>query len=165
MTPRHDSMRGWFAAELHDAMAKDVRIWLLTADLGFGMWDTARDNFPERFVNVGASECCMIGAGVGLALSGKIPFCYSISTFLLYRPFEWHRNYLQHEGIPVRLVGSGLDNDYKHDGITHHAYDTKAVLALFPRIKTYFPATKEEVPDMLRAMIDTDEPSFICLRR
>lgn len=165
MTPAHDSIRGWFAASLHEAMSRDERIWLLSGDLGFKMLDKIRDDFPERFRNVGASEQLLIGAGVGLALSGKIPFVYSITSFLLYRPFEWIRNYLQHEGIPVRLVGSGLNDDYKHDGITHQTYDAKAVLELFPRISRYYPAYKTEVPYMVEKMIANDEPSFICLRR
>lgn len=107
----------------------------------------------------------MVGAAVGATLSGRIVFCYSITPFLLYRPFEWHRNFLQHEGVAVRLVGSGLDNDYAHDGITHHAYDAKAVLSLFPRIQTHFPTDKSEIPGIVQAMIETDEPSFLCLRR
>ena len=115
MTPKHDSIRGWFAAALHDEMEKDDRIWLLTGDLGYGMLDQIRDDFPERYLNVGASEQLLIGAGVGLALSGKIPFCYSITTFLIYRAFEWHRNYLNHEKIPVMLIGSGYEDDYSHD--------------------------------------------------
>ena len=84
MTPKHDSIRGWFAAALHDEMEKNDKIWCLTGDLGYGMLDKIRDDFPKRFVNVGASEQLLLGAGVGLALSGQIPFCYSITTFLVY---------------------------------------------------------------------------------
>ncbi len=167
MKPTHDSIRGWFAAALHDQMEKDDRVWCLTSDLGYGMLDQIRDDFPDRFVNFGASECLMIGAAVGLALEGKIPFCYSITTFLLYRPFEWIRNYVNHEKIPVRLVGSGMDKDYAHDGISHqpsgdefwHYFD------LFRNIETYIPTEKETVPTMVDKMVMRDQPSFICLRR
>lgn len=165
MTPKHDSIRGWFAAALHEEMSKDDRIWLLTGDLGFLMLDSIRDDFPDRFVNVGASEQLLIGAGVGLALSGKIPFCYSITTFLLYRPFEWIRNYVNHERIPVRLIGSGWADDYKHDGITHQPHEGRQVLSIFPNIAKYFPVTKEEVPMCVENMIKMNEPSFLCLRR
>lgn len=165
MTPKHDSIRGWFAAALHDEMEKNDKIWLLTADLGYGMLDQIRDDFPERFVNVGASEQLMIGAGVGLALSGKIPFCYSITTFLIYRPFEWLRNYLWYEDIPVFLIGSGMDNDYEHDGISHQPYEIKRVLNVLPNIEQYYPEEKESVPICLRTMIEQAKPAFMCLRR
>ena len=165
MKPKHDSMRGWFFAALHEEMSKDDRIWLITADLGYGALDSIRDDFPNRFINAGASEQAVVGISVGLALLGKIPFVYSITPFLLYRPFEWHRNYLNHERIAVKLVGTGLDRDYEKDGITHHAEDAKQVLACLPNIKCFWPATKEECPAALQAMLTNGQPSFIALRR
>lgn len=161
----HESQRGYFSKALYRAMAENDRIWLVTADLGFGVLDPMRDDFDERFLNTGASEQVAMGICVGLALEGKIPFLYSITSFLLYRPFEWIRNYLNHEQIPVKLVGSGFGDDYKHDGFTHHTYDAKRTLALFPCIQTFFPDTKEQVPDYLKKMIENDLPSFLCLRR
>jgi transketolase len=158
-------MRGWFAAVLHEEMLKDSRIWCLTGDLGYGALDLIRDDFPDRFVNVGAAENLLVGAGVGLALKGKVPFLYSITPFLLYRPFEWLRNYLHHEKIPVRLVGSGVDDDYKLDGISHHCFEAKQVLSCVPNIACYWPEHKESIPEMVHSMIQFSEPSFIALRR
>ncbi len=165
MKPTHDSIRGWFAAALHDEMEKDDRIRVIVADLGYGMFDKLRDDFPDRSVNTGASEQLAVGIGVGMALSGLKPFVYSITTFLLFRAFEWHRNYLNHENIPVRLVGSGRDDDYKHDGITHQPYEMMRVMNLFPRIQPYEPTQKDFVPEIVRHMVTHDEPAFICLRR
>ena len=161
----HDSMRGWFGRAFYEKMSYDPNIWLLTADLGYGLLDNHRDDFPERYINLGASEQTMIGAACGLVLSGKIAVCYSITTFLLYRPFEWIRNYVNHEKIPVKLVGSGMMNDYAHDGFTHQPWELHKVLECFPRIKTYFPYSKEEIPEIVRDMIYNDQPSFLCLRR
>lgn len=158
-------MRGWFAAELYDAMAKDDRIWCLTGDLGFGMLCKIKVDFPKRFLNVGASEQLLLGTGIGLALEGKIPFCYSITTFLLYRSFEWIRNYVNHESIPVRLIGSGYEDDYKHDGITHQPWEVREVMKLFPKIISRFPEDKVLIPGIVQAMIEINQPSFLCLRR
>lgn len=161
----HQSQRGYFAFALYAAMLSNERIRVVTADLGYKVLDFHREDFPDRFLNTGASEQAAAGICVGMAMEGLIPIFYSITSFLLYRPLEWHRNFLQHEGIPVRLVGSGLDDDYKHDGITHQTFDAKDFLKLFPRIQTHFPTDKEEVAPMLQTMIDTNEPSFLCLRR
>ncbi len=167
MTPTHDSIRGWFAAALHDEMEKDDQIRLIVADLGWGMWDAVRDDFPDRFVNTGASEQLAVGIGVGMALSGLKPFVYSITTFLLFRAFEWHRNYVNHENIPVRLVGSGMDKDYAHDGISHQpsSYELRTISQVLPNIQHYIPAEKHYVPEMVINMVARNEPSFICLRR
>ena len=76
-------MRKLFAKMLHKEMGKNKDICLITADLGYGLWDSIRRDFPERYYNVGSAEQLMIGLAVGLAMEGKIPFAYSITSFLL----------------------------------------------------------------------------------
>jgi len=63
--------------------------------------DKIREDYPQRFLNTGAIRQAMMGIAVGLALEGKIPFVYTNLPFLLYRPFETLRNYVDHERIPV----------------------------------------------------------------
>ena len=162
---RHDSQRGWFAYELYQQMRRDDDIWVITGDLGYGMLDNIRDTFRDRFVNCGASEQAMMGIACGLALEGKKPFVYSITTFLLYRPFETIRNYINNEGIPVRLVGSGRDKDYVHDGFSHWSEDAGEILGCLPNINTLWPAEKEEIPNLVAQMVKEDKPWFISLRR
>ncbi len=148
-------------------MQKNSDIILITADLGYGLFDRHRDDMPNQFYNVGASECLAVGAAVGLALENKIPFVYSITSFFMFRAFEWVRNYVNHEKIPVRLVGSGVEKDYAHDGITHQPSlkELNLCFAAFPNIETYMPDEKTEVPTMVDKMVMRDQPSFICLRR
>lgn len=163
--PLHDSIRGWFGRALYMEMQENPNIVLIVADLGYKLFDLHQQDFPDRFINTGAAEQSAVGFAIGLALSGKIPIVYSITSFLIYRAFEWHRNFLQHEGIPVRLIGSGLEDDYKHDGITHQTFDVKEVMKQFWAIDTYYPDNKEMIPEIVKKMIETDKPSFLCLRR
>lgn len=165
-------MRKTWAKCLEAKMAENENIYLLTADLGYGLLDDLLKKFPDRVLNVGASEQAAVGIAVGLALSGKIPFVYSITNFVLYRPFEFIRNYLASEGIPVHLVGSGRDKDYAHDGISHWSEDAKDVLEALNKvsrqdkgIKSYFPQEKEEMSAILDEIITLDQPSFTSLRR
>ncbi len=164
----HDSIRGWFGRALYEEMAKDESIRLISVDLGYGLFDAHRDDFPDRFTNTGASEQLAVGIGVGMALSGLKPFVYSITTFLLFRAFEWHRNYINHENIPVTLVGSGVDKDYAHDGISHQpSWDNEIQQCadMFPNLSFTTPTIKEMIPSNLRYFIEIPKPRFICLRR
>jgi transketolase len=157
--------RRYFADLLHVEMEKNDRIWICVGDLGFKMWDEIRRDFPNRFVNVGAAEQLLLGVGVGLALEGKQPICYSISSFLLYRPAEWIKNFLMNENIPVKLVGSGLDNDYKDDGFTHHIFQYEDILDDL-RL-SYFCPRKEEsaLQDCFVKFMAYQGPAFLGLRR
>lgn len=161
----HDSIRGWFAGELHRWMEVSPDLIVVSGDLGFGMWDQVRKDFPNQFINVGAAELAGMGIAVGLAEEKKVPIFYSITTFALSRPFEVIRNYIAHENIPVKIIGSGRDFDYEHDGWSHHSPDAKAILDVFPNIKQYWPNTKEEIPMMVDDLLNNGKPSFVSLKR
>ena len=158
-------MRKTFFAELHKRMGKNRDIVALTGDLGYIGFDKIRNDFPDRFINCGASEQAMMGMAVGLALSGKIPVVYSITTFLLYRPFETIRNYINHEKIPVILIGSGRDKDYLHDGFSHWSEEDREVMRIFKNIQSYWPQTKEEIPQLLADVLSSGKPFYINLKR
>ena len=163
---RHDSMRGWFAYELYLAMQKNKDIWLVVGDLGYKIFDVHFKDFPERCINTGAAEQAMIGLACGLALEDKIPFVYSITPFLLYRPFEQIRNYINHEKIPVKLIGSGRGMDYSHDGFSHWACEDKIILKrVFTNIQGGWPEYKEDIPGIVKQMIRNKKPYYINLTR
>lgn len=162
---RHDSMRGWFAYELYMQMLLDRDIWLIVGDLGYKVFDLHFRDFPDRTINTGAAEQAMMGIAVGLALEGKKPFVYSISTFLLRRPYETIKLYIDYEKIPVRLIGSGRDKDYVHDGISHWAGDDAQIMDGFPYIEPEWPETKEEIPALVDKMVKEDRPWYLNLRR
>lgn len=161
----HPFIRGQFSFELYKAMAENEDIVLIVGDLGFGIFEPHKEDFKERYYNVGASEQAMMGIAVGMALEGKIPVVYSITPFLIFRAMETIRNYLNHENIAVKLIGSGMDKDYKHDGWSHDATDIPLTLELFPNIVSYVPKMIQQVPDMVKTMLENKRPSFMGLRR
>lgn len=160
------NMRRFFADKLYEKMGKNKKIWVLTGDLGYKMWDEIKKDFPSHFINVGAAEQSMMGIAVGLALAGQIPIVYSITTFLLYRPFETIRNYLQHEKIPVKLVGSGRNKDYIHDGISHWAEEDKKIMqTIFTDIRSCWPNSIDELDRLIDEMLSSNQPWYMNLTK
>lgn len=151
-------------------MKNNKDIILLVGDLGYKMFDKIREDMPHQFINTGAAEQAMMDVACGLAMSGKIPFVYSITTFLLYRPFETIRTYINHEKLNVKLIGSGRDKDYEHDGISHWSDDAwklfdPAESSMFDNIHAFWPDTKEEIPHLVKKLVETKDPCFLSLRR
>ena len=144
-------------------MNKNEKIFLLTGDLGFGLFDDIRKKFPNRFINVGSCEQLMIGLAVGLSYEGWIPLCYSITPFLLYRPFEFIRNYLNHELANVKLVGGGRDKDYKNLGFSHWAEDDVKIISSLENIEIYKPEKMSS--EIFNDFIYNNKPSYINLIR
>jgi transketolase len=158
-------MRKRFGELIASAMAQDDRIWLLSGDLGFGVLNQARTQFPQRFCNVGAAEQLMLGTAVGLAHSGRIPVCYSITPFVIFRPYEYLRNYLDHEMCPVKLVGAGRGQDYGHLGFSHWADDANRALDVFRNIDQFMPETEQDLDMVWTNWLYSDLPAYLNLRR
>ena len=156
-------MRKEFASFLHGEMSYNERIVLLTGDLGYGLWDQIKIDYPDRFYNVMSSEQLMIGSAVGLAIEGFIPIVYSITPFVIYRPFELLRNYLDHENIPVKLVGGGRNKDYGYLGFSHWAEEDIKVLSTLKNIKLFKP--KKLKNKMCKDFLYNYKPSYLNLSR
>ena len=158
-------MRQRFGELIRQAMDQDPRVWLLSGDLGFGVLDSARAAHPDRFCNVGAAEQLMLGAAVGLAHSGLIPVCYSITPFVIFRPYEYLRNYLDHEQCAVKLVGAGRGRDYGHLGFSHWADDANRALSVFPGIQQFMPETVADLDQGWQDWLYADAPGYLNLVR
>ena len=156
-------MRKEFATFLHKEMSYNDNIVLLTGDLGYGLWDRIKIDYPDRFYNVMSSEQLMVGAAVGLAMEGFIPIVYSITPFAIYRPFELLRNYLHHENIPVKIVGGGRDKDYGYLGFSHWAEEDIKILSTLPDIKLYKPENPTE--SIYQDFLYNCKPSYLNLKR
>jgi len=160
----HQSQRGFFAGVLYNAMIDNPKIVVLTGDLGWGQFDKIRNDFSDRFINTGAAEQCLLDIAVGLALAGKIPVVYTITSFYL-RAAETISLYINHEKLNVKLVGGGRDDDYKHDGPSHMGYAAQDFLKSMPNITQYYPQTTDEVVSMLHTLLSESSPSFISMKR
>lgn len=153
-------MRGAFAKTLLKLAGQDERILLLTADLGFMVWEPFIEQYPKRFFNVGVAEQNMVGLATGLAESGFLPFVYSITTFATLRPYEFIRNGPILHQLPVRIVGIGGGYEYGNAGPTHHGLEDLGVMRVQPGITIIAPADAEQTSCALEATYDLARPIY-----
>jgi transketolase len=158
-------MRKTFATLLHEEMKANKDIYLLTGDLGFKLWDNIKNDFPNNYINPGSAEQLLIGMATGLALEGKIPVVYSITPFLIYRPFEIIRNYMHYEKIPVKLIGGGRGRDYGVLGYTHWAEEDEKIIDILNNIKQYRPEKNEDVNSSFKDFLYSKQPCYMNLKK
>src|SRR3990167_8130034 len=127
-------MRQSFIKTLENLAAKNKNLILLTADLGYTVFENFRNQFPDRFYNLGVAETNMVGMAAGLALSGMVPITYSIATFASLRPYEFIRNDVCYHNANVKLVGVGGGLGYGSAGFTHCNFEDVAVLRPLPNL-------------------------------
>ena len=121
-------MRTTFVNTLKQLARNDKRIFLITADMGFSVFEDFREEFPDRFLNTGIAEQNTIGIAAGLAMSGKIVYVYSIIPFITMRCFEQIRLDLAYNNANVKLVGVGAGFTYGSMGSSHHAIEDISIM-------------------------------------
>ena len=139
-------MRNNFAEALYEEGKKNNKICVVVADISpAGSIQKFRNEFPDRFINCGVAEQSMIGIAAGLALKGFRPFCYTIATFTLYRPFEMVRVDLCYQNLPVTIIGMGAGAIYSTLGGTHHTIEDVAIASALPNMTVIAPCDPSEM--------------------
>lgn len=139
-------MRNTFARNFYEAAKKDPRLSMVVADISpAGAMQEFQKEFPKRFINTGVAEQIMIGISAGMAMRGFRPFVYTIGTFALYRPFEFIRDDICYQNLPVTIVGIGGGLTYSTLGSTHHSQEDIAVARAIPNLMVVAPCDPEEV--------------------
>ena len=154
-------MRDAFADELESLIAEDKKVIFLTGDLGFGVFDRLRENFPDNFINIGVAEQNMTGIASGLAMEGYKVFTYSIANFSTLRCLEQIRNDASYHELNVNVVSVGGGFSYGPLGMSHHATEDIAIMRAIPNITVVCPSTLYEARMATRVIANTPGVSYL----
>jgi transketolase len=147
-----------FARTFYEAAKADPRLCVVVADISpAGSMEQLRQEYPKRFVNTGVAEQIMIGMCAGMAMRGLKPFAYTIATFALFRPYEFVRDDLCYQGLPVTVVGVGGGVTYSTLGGTHHAMEDVAIACAMPNLRVIAPCDPEEARAATQWCISQEE--------
>lgn len=167
MTARPMAMRDAFLDRLCQAMAFDDRIFLVSADFGSPVLDRIREQYPQRFVNVGIAEQNLINVSAGLAAEGFRVFAYAIAPFITMRCYEQIRVNLvllsAVRKINVTLIGVGAGYSYVVSGPTHQCYEDLSIMRALPTLAVYSPADHVTAGAMFETCLESDGPKYLRL--
>jgi len=156
-------MRDAFLDRLTELAAADKDVVLLTADLGFGVFENFESKFPGQYFNVGVAEQNMTGLAAGLALEGKKVITYSIANFPTLRCLEQIRNDGCYHDLNITIVASGGGFSYGSLGMSHHATEDIAILRALPAMSVVAPGTAWEASEAIEALVKADGVGYLRL--
>jgi len=136
---------------------------MLTADLGFKLFDNFKKLCPERFYDIGVAEANMISIAAGLSLTGKNVYCYSIIPFLIMRAYEQIRIDIAYHNLNVKLIGVGGGFTYGLEGFTHFGIEDFALMRTLPNMTVVVPADLLEAERLAKLSVDYEGPLYIRL--
>lgn len=156
-------MRSTFINCLIEQARQDDRIFLITPDVGYSVLERFAGEFPDRYLNVGIAEQNAVGVAAGLALSGKLPYVYSMIPFVTMRCFEQVRVDVAYMNTNVRLVGIGAGLSYGPAGATHHAIEDIAIMRALPNMTVCCPGDPVETKALIKQSFDYEGPIYFRL--
>ena len=154
-------MRRRFGKVITELADRDENIFVLVGDIGYRVFDEFREKYPDRFINLGICEQSMIGVSAGMALEGLKPWVYTITPFLIERPFEQVKLDIDQQNANVKLVGFA---DYSTLGPTHAELNGEKLMQLFTNITPLFPKDGDETQSMVYEAYEKKGPAFISLK-
>ena len=154
-------MRRTFGKIITELANKDDKIYVLVGDIGYRVFDEFREKHSKRFINMGICEQSIISVSSGMALEGLKPWVYTITPFLIERPFEQVKLDIDQQNVNVKLVGFA---DYPTLGPTHSEINGKALMEMFDNITSFFPKNGDETEMMTNKAYKNNGPAFISLK-
>lgn len=140
-----------------DAMRQDERVTVMTAAMCQGnKLEPVREEFPDRFFDVGICESHAVAFAGGHAKTGLKPIVTIYSTFL-QRSYDqiFQEAALQNLPVVFMMDRAGLAGP---DGPTHHGVFDIGYMRVFPNIVCMAPGSGQELKDMLAFALECDCP-------
>lgn len=142
------------------AMGQDPRVVVITAAMCQGTkLEPVREEFPDRFFDVGICESHAVAFAAGQAKTGLRPIVDIYSTFL-QRSYDQVFQEVALQDLPVVFMmdRAGLTGP---DGPTHHGLFDLGYLRVFPNLTLMAPGYAAEVGRMLEFALAHDHPTGI----
>lgn len=160
-TEKKDTRSG-FGDGLAEAGKKNENVVALCADLiGSLKMDAFKNEFPERFYQVGIAEANMIGLAAGMTIGGKIPFTGTFANFSTGRVYDQIRQSVAYSGKNVKICASHAGLTLGEDGATHQILEDLGLMKMLPGMTVINPCDYNQTKAATIAIADYEGPVYL----
>ncbi len=124
-----------------------------------------KENYPNRFIEVGVAEQNLIGIAAGLALSGKTVVTNSYAVFSPGRTWDQIRVCLGYQNTNVKIAGHHSGISIGKDGATHQGIEDMAILRPIPNLTILAPADYHQAKKATLAALEHQGPVYLRLTK
>ena len=129
----NNDTRSGFGAGLLELGKSNHNIVALCADLtGSLKMNEFKNEFPERFFQIGIAEANMIGIAAGMTIGGKIPFTGTFANFSTGRVYDQIRQSIAYSNKNVKICASHAGVTLGEDGATHQILEDIGLMKMLP---------------------------------
>ncbi len=165
-TPEMVPTRDGYGHGVVEAAELDAGVLVLCCDLTESTrshW--FKEQFPERFIEVGIAEQNMAGIAAGMAQEGYVPFISSYAVFSPGRNWDQVRVSICYAQNNVKIIGAHAGISVGPDGATHQALEDIAITRVLPHMTVLVPCDEQEARKAVLAAAEHEGPVYIRLAR
>ncbi len=156
--------RAVYGQTVQNLIESNCSVIALSADLGSSSGlDRLRRSNPDKLINVGIAEQCLVGFSAGLAKEGLVPFASTFAPFATMRAAEQIRMNLGYMNLNVKLVGIGSGLSMGFLGNSHYGLEDIAIMRTVPGMTILSPADCFEVVKCVEHAAQLIGPTYIRL--
>ncbi len=154
--------RSGFGAGLLELGRTNPNVIGLCADLtGSLKMNAFRDEFPDRFYQVGIAEANMMGIAAGLTIGGKIPFTGTFANFSTGRVYDQIRQSIAYSGKNVKICASHSGLTLGEDGATHQILEDLGLMKMLPGMTVINTCDFNQTKAATLAIADYEGPVYL----
>lgn len=155
---------GFGAAMLDLGSKKDVVA--LSADLSESLaLNDFKQNYPEKYIEVGISEQNMAGVAAGLALEGMVPFSCTFAAFQPMRNLDQIRTSICIQNANVKMISSHAGFSFPGDGIQIQVLEDLAIMRSLPNTTVLVAADALQARELTLQAYNHQGPVYLRLGR
>ena len=154
--------RAGFGAGLVEAAAKNENIVALCADLtGSVKMDGFKEQYPDRFFQIGIAEANMMCVAAGMTIGGKIPFTGTFAEFATGRVYDQIRQSIAYSNKNVKIAASHAGLTLGEDGATHQTMEDIGLMKVLPNMVVINPADYNQTKAATIASAEYNGPVYL----
>ncbi len=160
-TEKKDTRSG-FGAGLHELGKTNENVVALCADLtGSLKMGDFKNDFPDRFFQVGIAEANMMGLAAGMTIGGKIPFTGTFANFSTGRVYDQIRQSIAYSEKNVKICASHAGLTLGEDGATHQILEDLGMMKMLPNMVVINPCDYNQTKAATIAIADHHGPVYL----
>jgi transketolase len=156
--------RGFFGQAILSLAETKQNLMVLSADLGNSSGlGRFKNEYPDKFLNIGIAEQNMIGVAAGLSKEHFVVFATSFAPFISMRCSEQIRMNLGYMNLNVKAVAIGSGIAMAYLGCSHYGTEDASIMRSIPNLTVVSPADCTEILKTVYAAADHIGPMYIRL--
>jgi transketolase len=159
-------MREAFGRALVELGRQYPQVVVLDADLNTSSKVVYYKNeFPNRFIQVGIAEQNLFGIAAGLALTGFIPFPSTFAVFASRRALDQIAISICYAKLNVKIPGSYVGLPTSRAGASHNCIEDITIMRSIPNMRVADPGDNHDIRAIMKAAVETDGPVYFRVTR